>query len=95
MYMFSKTMFGHFLVIKLVFNGPLCHCILLKEIEEDRATIISFKLLGEKVSFGGEDFDIHRVEVYWSRRPVEFESDKALLILRSSNNLYPTHHRSY
>lgn len=49
--MFRKTPFGHFLDVKLVFNGPLYHYILLREVVDDRKDVISFKLLGEKVSF--------------------------------------------
>ena len=50
-------MFGHFLDIKLVFNGPLCHYILLREVEDEWEDVVSFKLLGEKVSFGRENFE--------------------------------------
>ena len=56
-HMFRKTIFGHFLDAKLVFNGPLYHYILLREVEDEGNNIISFKLLGQKVSFGWEDFD--------------------------------------
>ncbi|KAA0062375.1 Ulp1-like peptidase [Cucumis melo var. makuwa] len=55
--MFRKTIFGNFLDVKLVFNEPLYHFILLREVEEGRENTNSFKLLGEKVSFRREDFD--------------------------------------
>lgn len=44
--------------VKLVFNRPLCHCILLREFEDEWEDIISFELQGKKVSFGRKDFDI-------------------------------------
>lgn len=34
-HMFRKTLFGYFLDVKLVFNGPLCHYILLKEVDDE------------------------------------------------------------
>ena len=45
-HMFRKTLFGHFLDIKPVFNGPLCHYILLRRGDDGQDNIISFKLLG-------------------------------------------------
>ena len=34
-HMFRKTLFDHFLDVKLVFNGPPCHYILLKEVDDE------------------------------------------------------------
>ncbi|XP_038904324.1 uncharacterized protein LOC120090678 [Benincasa hispida] len=62
----------------LVFNGLLCHYILLKEVEEDKEDVISFKLLGKKVSFGREEFDIVTNLRYRPRHVVEFDEDIAL-----------------
>lgn len=45
LYMFRKTPFNHFLDIRLMISGSLCHYILLREFEDDRCDIINFKLL--------------------------------------------------
>lgn len=81
MYMFRKTMFGHLLDVKLVFNGPMCLYILLREVKDEWEDIISFKLLGE-VSFGRKDFDIIMGLRYGLRCAVEFEKNKALRLRR-------------
>ena len=52
LYIFRKIFFGHFLDVKLVFNGPMCHYILLGEVEDERDDVTSFILLDLKVSFG-------------------------------------------
>ncbi|TYJ97762.1 Ulp1-like peptidase [Cucumis melo var. makuwa] len=73
--MFKKTIFGHFLDVKFIFNGLLCHYILLREVEDERDNVISFKLLHQNVSFGQEDFNtITRLRAR-PRRPVQFEED--------------------
>lgn len=71
-------MFEHFLDVKLVSNRPMYDYILSREVEDEREVAISFKLLGENVSFGWKDFDIITRLRYGSRRAVEFEHDKAL-----------------
>ncbi|TYK23267.1 Ulp1-like peptidase [Cucumis melo var. makuwa] len=68
--MFRKTIFELFLDVKLVFNGPLCHNILLREVEKGRKNTISFKFLGEKVSFEREDYDIITGLRYRPRREI-------------------------
>ena len=46
-HVFRKIVFGHFLDVKLVFNGLLCYYILLREVEDEHEDIIvSFKLFG-------------------------------------------------
>ena len=39
LHMFKKKNFDHFLDVKLVFNGPLYHYILLREVEEERVPV--------------------------------------------------------
>lgn len=80
--MFRQTVFGHCLDVKLVLNGHLCHYILLREVREDREDVISFKLLGTKVSFGRNEFDIVTQLRYRLRSVVEFEQDRALKLRR-------------
>ena len=65
-----------------MFNGPLCHYILLREVEERRDNTINFKSLGEKVSFEWEDFDIITKLRHRLRREVQFEQDKTLRLRR-------------
>lgn len=78
LHMFRRTIFGYILDVKLVFSGPLCHYILLREVKKRRDNIISFKLYGEKVSFGQEDFDIITGLRYMPRCEVQFEQGKTL-----------------
>ena len=40
-----------------MFNGPLCHYILLREVDDERNNVINFKLLGQKVFFRQEDLN--------------------------------------
>lgn len=61
-----------------MFNGLLCHYILMREVEEDMSNTISFKLLGRKVSYGHEQFNIVTKLRYKSKLVVEFNWDKAL-----------------
>ncbi|XP_022156117.1 uncharacterized protein LOC111023081 [Momordica charantia] len=42
----------------IVFNGPLIHHLLLKEVEEPREDVISFDLLRKRVSCGKREFDL-------------------------------------
>lgn len=80
--MFRKTLFGHFLDVMLVFNGPFCHYILLREVEDERDDLISFRLLSQKVYFGRKDFDIIIGLRFRSRCPIQFEQEKALRLGR-------------
>ncbi|KAA0063898.1 Ulp1-like peptidase [Cucumis melo var. makuwa] len=76
--MFRKTIFGHFMDVKSVFNGLLCHHILLREVEDEPDDIISFKSLSQKVSFDWEDFDtVTRLRAR-SRHPIQLDTNKAL-----------------
>lgn len=56
--MFSQTCFGPILGMNVVFNGPLLHHLLLREVEEPRDDLISFNLFGNRVSFGKREFDL-------------------------------------
>ncbi|XP_022155158.1 uncharacterized protein LOC111022300 [Momordica charantia] len=56
--MFRQTCFGPILDMDVVFNGPLIHHLLLREVEEPRQDIISFDLFGKRVSFGKREFDL-------------------------------------
>lgn len=56
--MFRQTVFGPLLDLSIKFNGPLVHLILLREIEESRPNVVSYNILGKKVSFGKEEFDL-------------------------------------
>ena len=80
--MFRKTIFGHFLDINLVFNGPLCNYILLKEVKDEWNDLISFKLLGQKVSLRWENFDISTGLRFRSRLIVKFKQKKAVRLRR-------------
>ncbi|KAL0534840.1 hypothetical protein IC582_029137 [Cucumis melo] len=56
--LFRKTKFGHFLDLNIVFNGPLIHYLLLREVEDKGNDYISF-LLGDVVyTFGRREFNI-------------------------------------
>ncbi|KAA0032540.1 Ulp1-like peptidase [Cucumis melo var. makuwa] len=55
--MLRKILFGHFLDVKLMFNGLLCRYILLREVDNKQDDVISFKLLSQKGSIRREDFD--------------------------------------
>ena len=70
-------MFEHFLDVKLVFNRPLCHYILRIEAKNEREDVVSFKLLGEKISFGRKDFDIMARLRYRPKRAIEFKQNKS------------------
>ncbi|XP_022157016.1 uncharacterized protein LOC111023842 [Momordica charantia] len=56
--MFRQTCFGPILDMDVVFNGPLIHHLLLREVEEPRQDVISFDLFGKRVSFGKREFDL-------------------------------------
>lgn len=55
-HMFRKITFGHFLSVKLVFNGPFCHYILLREVEDKRDDVILVKLHGQKATMSEVDW---------------------------------------
>ncbi|KAL4017987.1 hypothetical protein IC575_021574 [Cucumis melo] len=56
--LFRKTKFGHFLDLNIVFNGPLIHYLLLREVEDEGKDCISFLLGGVVCTFGRREFNI-------------------------------------
>ncbi|KAL0551486.1 hypothetical protein IC582_010574 [Cucumis melo] len=56
--LFRKTKFGHFLNLNIVFNGPLIHYLLLREVEDEGKDYISFLLEGVVCIFGRREFNI-------------------------------------
>ncbi|KAL0536870.1 hypothetical protein IC582_025833 [Cucumis melo] len=56
--LFRKTKFGHFLDLNIVFNGPLIHYLLLREVEDEGNDSISFLLGGVVCTFGRREFNI-------------------------------------
>ena len=73
MHIFKKTLFDHFLDVKLVFNGLLSRYIFLREMDDEWDYVISFKLLSWKVSFERKDYNT--IKGWGLGRDVE---DKAL-----------------
>lgn len=41
-----------------MFNGQLIHYFLLREVNEIRTDVMSFNILGKKVSFGQREFEL-------------------------------------
>lgn len=56
--MFRQTCFGPLLDTSIIFNGQLIHYFLLREVNESRPDVISFDILGKKVSFSQREFDL-------------------------------------
>ncbi|KAL0556968.1 hypothetical protein IC582_005486 [Cucumis melo] len=56
--LFRKTKFGHFLDLNIVFNGPLIHYLLLREVEDEGKDSISFLLGGVVCTSGRREFNI-------------------------------------
>ncbi|KAL4029994.1 hypothetical protein IC575_008225 [Cucumis melo] len=56
--LFRKTKFGYFLDQNIVFNGPLIHYLLLREVEDEGKDYISFLLGGIVCTFGRREFNI-------------------------------------
>ncbi|KAL0557180.1 hypothetical protein IC582_005698 [Cucumis melo] len=56
--LFRKTKFGHFLDLNIVFNEPLIHYLLLREVEDEGKDSISFLLGGVVCTFGRREFNI-------------------------------------
>ncbi|KAL0553844.1 hypothetical protein IC582_007748 [Cucumis melo] len=56
--LFRKIKFGHFLDLNIVFNGPLIHYLLLREVEDEGKDSISFLLGGVVCTFGRREFNI-------------------------------------
>lgn len=51
MEMFNKMIFRLFLNVDIVFNSQLFHHFLFREESDNRLNIISFEILGKKVTF--------------------------------------------
>ncbi|XP_038887081.1 uncharacterized protein LOC120077257 [Benincasa hispida] len=62
--MFKKTVFGRFLDIELVFNSPLIHHMLLREVKKSGMDSISFFVRGKVVTFSKDDFLL--ITVYYT-----------------------------
>ncbi|KAL0536264.1 hypothetical protein IC582_025207 [Cucumis melo] len=56
--LFRKTKFGHFLDLNIIFNGPLIHYLLLREVEDEGKDCISFLLGGVVCTFCRREFNI-------------------------------------
>ncbi|KAL0557075.1 hypothetical protein IC582_005593 [Cucumis melo] len=56
--LFRRTKFGHFFDLNIVFNGPLIHYLLLREVEDEGKNYISFLLRGVVCTFGRREFNI-------------------------------------
>ncbi|XP_038885907.1 uncharacterized protein LOC120076213 [Benincasa hispida] len=54
--LFRKMVFGRFVDMDIIFNSPLVHYILLREVEDDRKDAMTFNLNGMVVTFTKEDF---------------------------------------
>ncbi|XP_038880341.1 uncharacterized protein LOC120071983 [Benincasa hispida] len=54
--MFKRTVFGRFLDIELVFNNPLIHHMLLREVKNSGMNSISFFVRGKVVIFSKDEF---------------------------------------
>ena len=48
---FTKTVFQRIIDMDIIFNSPLVHHILLKEVEDDRGDAMAFDLKGTNVTF--------------------------------------------
>ncbi|XP_038904356.1 uncharacterized protein LOC120090711 [Benincasa hispida] len=58
MRLYRKTFFGPLLDINIVFNGQLLHHFLLREVADANPDVITFNILGKKVTFSQEDFNL-------------------------------------
>lgn len=58
MEMFNKTILGPLLNVDMVINDRLFHHSLSREVSDERSDIISFEILGKKVTFTQEDFNL-------------------------------------
>lgn len=52
--LFKKVVFGRFLDMHIIFNSPLVHYILLREVTDDRDDVMTFVLNGTIVTFSKE-----------------------------------------
>ncbi|XP_038904295.1 uncharacterized protein LOC120090649 [Benincasa hispida] len=88
--LFRKTVFRRFMDIYIIFNSPLAHYILLREVEDNRNDAMKFNLNDTIVTFTKEDFllvtrlwrsfnpvDVRRVEVTRSLRNRYLKNDFA------------------
>ncbi|XP_038887207.1 uncharacterized protein LOC120077396 [Benincasa hispida] len=84
--LFKKTIFGRFIDMDIIFNSPLVHYILLREVENHRKDAMTFDLNGTVVTFTKEDFllgngimDIHIGTLETVYKEMEFENDMDVL----------------
>ena len=58
LYLFKKTVFGRFVEIDIIFNNPLVHHILLREVHDQNSNVESmyFNLSGHTVKFSKDEF---------------------------------------
>ncbi|XP_038902406.1 uncharacterized protein LOC120089046 [Benincasa hispida] len=54
--MYKRTVFGRFLDIELVFNSPLIHHMLLREVKNSGMDSISFFVRRKVITFSKDDF---------------------------------------
>ncbi|XP_038880465.1 uncharacterized protein LOC120072125 [Benincasa hispida] len=54
--MFKKTVFGRFVYVAIVFNNPIIHHMLLREVKSTRADSISFSVGKKFITFSNDDF---------------------------------------
>ncbi|XP_038904309.1 uncharacterized protein LOC120090663 [Benincasa hispida] len=54
--LYKKMVFGRFIDTDIIFNSPLVHYILLREVVDDRKDAMTFNLNGTVVTFSKEDF---------------------------------------
>ncbi|XP_038889082.1 uncharacterized protein LOC120078991 [Benincasa hispida] len=67
--LFRKIVFGRFVDLDIIFNSPLVHCILLREVEDHRKDSMAFDLNGIIVTFTKEDF-LLMTGLWWSPNSV-------------------------
>ena len=54
--MFRRNVFGRFVDMNIIFNNPLVHYILLREVKDNRGDAMTFDLNGKIVMFSKEEF---------------------------------------
>ena len=54
--LFKKKIFGRFVDMDIMFNSPLIHYVLLREVEGNRGNAMTFDLNGMIITFSKEDF---------------------------------------
>ncbi|XP_038896437.1 uncharacterized protein LOC120084700 [Benincasa hispida] len=54
--MFRRTVFGRFVDVDMVFNNPIVHHMLLREVKRTKSDLMSFSVCGKVVTFSKDDF---------------------------------------